>query len=122
MREERCGTWNRSHVLAPITSHHRGPHHAMSDSSRCSADVWCPSVALAQEVIDWHAAEGCFSDLDRREFLSLLPAHTRNSMPEEGAVVLYYGDGHQQSVTAEVSSARFRLSLRLDRSPTVRTT
>lgn len=57
---------------------------------------------LAQDVIDWQAAHGCFSDLDRRGFLSLLPAHARNSMPDRGDCVLYYGDGHVLSVQAEV--------------------
>lgn len=61
-----------------------------------------------QDVIDWQAAQGCYSELDRRTFLSLLPAHARNSMPELGDVVLYYGDGHAVSVAAQV---RRRLSL-----------
>ena len=67
-------------------------------------------VSSVQDVIDWQAAQGCYSELDRRTFLSLLPAHARNNMPEVGDVVLYYGDGHAVSVDAEV---RRRLSLRL---------
>lgn len=55
-----------------------------------------------QDVIDWQAAQGCYSELDRRVFLSLLPAHARNAMPERGDNVLYYGDGHVVSVEAEV--------------------
>lgn len=55
-----------------------------------------------QDVIDWQAAQGCYSELDRRTFLSLLPAHARNSMPDAGDDVIYYGDGHAVSVKAEV--------------------
>ena len=46
-------------------------------------------VSSVQDVIDWQAAQGCYSELDRRTFLSLLPAHARNNMPEVGDVVLY---------------------------------
>lgn len=53
-------------------------------------------------MIDWQAAQGCYSELDRRKFLSLLPAHLRNSMPDKGDEVLYYGDGHVLSMEAEV--------------------
>lgn len=53
-------------------------------------------------MIDWHAAHGCYSDLERRGFLSLLPPHARNSMPDVGDAVLYFGDGHLSSVQTEV--------------------
>lgn len=62
----------------------------------------CTAVCAVQDVVDWQAAQGCYSELDRRTFLSLLPAHARNSMPDVGDLVLYYGDGHVVSVDAEV--------------------
>ncbi|CAM9747881.1 unnamed protein product, partial [Hapterophycus canaliculatus] len=48
-----------------------------------------------------HLSLGCYSELDRRSFLSLLPAHARNSMPDAGDNVIYYGDGHAVSIEAE---------------------
>ncbi|CAM9500221.1 unnamed protein product [Scytosiphon promiscuus] len=57
-----------------------------------------------RDVIDWQAAQGCYSELDRRSFLSLLPAHARNSMPDAGDSVIYYGDGHAVSVAAEAKA------------------
>lgn len=64
------------------------------------ADVSCFTL---QDAVDWAAAQGCYSELDRRSFLSLLPAHARNSVPEQGDAVLYYGDGHARSMEAEVT-------------------
>ena len=40
--------------------------------------------------------------MDRRDFIGLLPAHSRNAIPDKGDSVVYYGDGHAISVDAEV--------------------
>lgn len=63
------------------------------------------SGSLNQDVVDWAAAQGCYSELDRRSFLALLPAHARNTMPDQGDSVLYYGDGHALSIAAEVGTS-----------------
>lgn len=61
---------------------------------------------IAQEMIDWEAASGCFYwTLNRRKFLALLPENARNEIPDKGNSVIYFGDGHALSVEAEVCTA-----------------
>ena len=62
-------------------------------------------LCIAQKMIDWEAASGCFSKLDRRTFLALLPGNARNEIPDKGNSVIYFGDGHALSVEAEVCTA-----------------
>ncbi|CAI5739273.1 unnamed protein product [Hyaloperonospora brassicae] len=69
---------------------------------------------LLEEFINVEAFLDLNIRLDRKEWLKLRPKETRNFIPEPGAVVVYFGDGHALALKEDEKSKRKRFTQNSD--------
>ncbi|CAM9180619.1 unnamed protein product, partial [Phaeothamnion confervicola] len=60
-------------------------------------------------AIRWRAVRDISAELDREEFLSLLPSYRCNAIPDVGDVVLYFGEGQRAAAAIERERGAFPL-------------
>ncbi len=66
---------------------------AYTSEARTAAQLLV-SWASLDGIVEWSILQGVTQPIQREKFLSLLQSHSRNQIPNQGDIVVYFGAGH----------------------------